>query len=188
MLKSINLINEYIDDVQHVININSRNAIINLIKNEIKSVQDATVYVGKLMVNMDFKKEITKAHCKQFMEECGFTYPEDIEDDRSDPTNIVRSISRKVFTPVSRQDLEVIGNPDPMHINDIIDEGMKEYGYKKSDDGKWIEPEEICPKQDLTTVVSDAKSAEARPESKKKAKTSKRKNRIKITKEEKNEQ
>ena len=200
VLEQFTSVNELVDDAISVPHLNTKNILLKSIKETIKQAFDKFLVVSRMVKDMNFNEDVKDQYCKSLMQQFGFT---DLDSTDYDKTHAeaVKNLrkSRPFFTPVSKQDYEALKlssdyddfNDDPADnksVNAIIDEGMKEYGYKKSDDGKWVEPEEICPKQDLTTVAFDAKSDEARPESKKKAKTSKRKNRIKITKEEKNEQ
>ena len=201
VLKQLNNVVELVDDAISVPHLNTKNILLKSIKETVKQTFDKFLIVSRMVKDMNFNEDVNDLYCKSLMKQFGFNDLDSPDYDKfhDEAVKNLRK-SRPFFTPVSKQDYEAItslssdsdDNPSDTNksVNELIEEGMKEYGYKKNDSGKWVEPTEDFEKN-LTTVRPyaelDIKSTDE-SSTKKKAKSSKRKNRIKIAKEEKNEQ
>jgi hypothetical protein len=189
VVEQLTSVNELVDDAISVPHLNTKNILLKSIKETVKQAFDKFLVVSHMVKDMNFNEDVKDQYCKSLMQQFGFKDLESTDYDKvhEDAAKKLRK-NRPFFTPVSRQDYEAFKlssdyddfNDDPVDnksVNDILEEGMLEYGYKKDADGKWIDTKVS------ETTSENCETVETKTECNKSTKkSSKRKNRVKLSK------
>lgn len=70
---------EYLDDAKSLNHLNSKNLLLDAVKKEMQQCLNNIHILERMLYDMEFKKEITDAHCKYLMRECGFIDPSEYD-------------------------------------------------------------------------------------------------------------
>jgi hypothetical protein len=184
VLKQFVSVNELVDDALSVQHLNTKNILLNNIKEAVKQAFAKFLVVSRMVKDMNFNEDINDLYCKSLMKQFGFNDLDSTDYDKvhAEAAKNLRK-SRPFFTPVSKQDYEALklssdydefdDSCDGKSVNEILEEGMKEYGYERDDTGKWVDPKQESIAAD--TEETPEKTEEPKKNTKRKSRSKKQK-------------
>ena len=188
VLKQLNNVVELVDDAISVPHLNTKNILLKSINDAIKQAFAKFLVVSRMVKDMNFNEDINDLYCKSLMKQFGFN-DLDSPDYAKVHDEAVKNLrkSRPFFTPISKQDYEALklssdydefddDSCDGKSVNEILEEGMKEYGYERDDTGKWIDTKQqsIATDTEKTSEKSE-KTEEPKKNTKRKSRSKKQK-------------
>lgn len=186
VLEQLTNVNELVDDALALSHLNSKNVLLKAIKENIKQSFDKFLVVSRMVKDMNFNEDINDLYCKSLMKQFGFN---DLDSPDNEAIKKLRK-NRPFFTPISKQDYSALnGYSDDddnisdanKSVNELCEEGMKEYGYEKNENGEWVKSlSNISDLESVKDMESDAVNNESNTKTKK---TSKRTRKSKAKKD-----
>lgn len=186
VLEQLTNVNELVDDALVVPHLNSKNVLLKSIKETVKQSFDKFLVVSRMVKDMNFNEDINDLYCKSLMKQFGFN---DLDSSDYDKIHNEARKTRPFFTPISKQDYSALnGYSDDDNIsdanksvNELCEEGMKEYGYEKNENGEWVNSlSNNAESESINSMESDVVNNKSNTETKK---TSKRTRKSKIKKD-----
>ena len=144
VLEQFTNVNELVDDAITVSHLNTKNILLKNIKEAVKQSFDKFLVVSRMVKDMNFNEDINDLYCKSLMKQFGFN---DLDSSDYDKIHNEARKTRSFFTPISKQDYSALnGYSDDddnisdanKSVNELCEEGMKEYGYEKNENGEWV--------------------------------------------------
>lgn len=185
VLKQFVSVNELVDDALSVQHLNTKNILLKNIKEAVKQAFAKFLVVSRMVKDMNFNEDINDLYCKSLMKQFGFNGLDSTDYDKvhDEATKNLRK-SRPFFTPVSKQDYEDLklssdydefddDSCDGKSVNEILEEGMKEYGYERDDTGKWVDAKQESVAADNEETLE--KTEEPKKNTKRKSRSKKQK-------------
>lgn len=193
VLEQLNNVSELVDDALTVPHLNSKNVLLKSIKETVKQSFDKFLVVSRMVKDMNFNEDINDLYCKSLMKQFGFNDLDSSDYEKTHNEAIKKLCkTRPFFTPISKQDYSAFNgySDDNMFddisdanksVNELCEEGMKEYGYEKNENGEWVNG---LSNKSNTESIKEAKSDVGKNESNTETKkTSKRKRKSKTKKD-----
>jgi hypothetical protein len=181
VLEQLTNVNELVDDALAVPHLNSKNVLLKSIKETVKQSFDKFLIVSRMIKDMNFNEDINDLYCKSLMKQFGFNDPDSSDYDKTHNEAIkkLRKI-RPFFTPISKQDYSALnGYSDDddnisdanKSVNELCEEGMKEYGYEKNENGEWVNSlSNNAESESINSMESDVVNNKSNTETKKTSK------------------
>ena len=148
VLEQLNNVGELVDDALVVPHLNSKNVLLKSIKEAVKQSFDKFLVVSRMVKDMNFNEDINDLYCKSLMKQFGFNDLDspDYEKTHNEAINKLHK-TRTFFTPISKHDYSALNDYSDddddisdanKSVNELCEEGMKEYGYEKNENGEWV--------------------------------------------------
>lgn len=148
VLEQLNSVSELVDDALVIPHLNSKNILLKAIKENVKQSFDKFLVVSRMVKDMNFNEDINDLYCKSLMKQFGFN-DLDSSDYEKTHNEAIKKLhkTRTFFTPISKHDYSALnGYSDDddnisdanKSVNELCEEGMKEYGYEKNENGEWV--------------------------------------------------
>ena len=189
VLEQLTNVSELVDDALVIQHLNGKNILLKGIKEMVKQSFDKFLVVSRMVKDINFNEDINDLYCKSLMKQFGFNDLDssDYEKTHNEAIKKLRK-TRTFFTPISKHDYSALNGYSDDNIsdanksvNELCEEGMKEYGYEKNENGEWVNSLSNKSKSEsIKDMESDAVKNKSNTETKK---TSKRTRKSKAKKD-----